>query len=92
MLRTNGEWLDNISLVEFLSDVGRVVRVNRMLSRQSVKSRMASDKGISFAEFTYQLLQSYDFWWLWKEEGCRVQVGRNPTFSFPPDIMLNIYE
>lgn len=75
ILRTNGEWLDNLSLVEFLSSVGRVVRVNQMLSRQSVKSRMESEKGISFAEFTYQLLQSYDFWWLWREEGCRVQVG-----------------
>ncbi|KAF8416796.1 hypothetical protein BGX38DRAFT_1179254, partial [Terfezia claveryi] len=74
ILRTNGEWLDNLSLVEFLSGVGRVVRVNQMLSRQSVKSRMASEKGLSFAEFTYQLLQSYDFWWLWREEGCRVQV------------------
>ncbi|KAF8428784.1 hypothetical protein EV426DRAFT_558039 [Tirmania nivea] len=81
ILRTNGEWLDNLNLVEFLSGVGRVVRVNQMLSRQSVKSRMASEKGISFAEFTYQLLQSYDFWWLWREEGCRVQIGGNDQYG-----------
>ena len=74
-LRTNGEWLDGLGLIEFLSTVGRVVRVPQMLARQSVKTRMTNQTGINFAEFTYQLLQSFDFWWLWKYADCRLQVA-----------------
>ncbi|KAJ3199067.1 tyrosyl-tRNA synthetase, partial [Entophlyctis luteolus] len=46
-----------------------------MLARESVKARMDTPHGISFVEFSYQLLQAYDFWWLWKNEGVTVQIG-----------------
>jgi hypothetical protein len=73
-LVANEEWLGSLGLVEFLSTVGRHVRVGQMLARESVKARMESAQGINYAEFTYQLLQSYDFWWLNKNKGCRLQV------------------
>jgi tyrosyl-tRNA synthetase len=73
-LVTNAEWLDSLGLVEFLGTVGRHVRVGQMLARESVKARMESAQGINYAEFTYQLLQSYDFWYLHKTKGCRLQV------------------
>lgn len=82
-LRTNGEWLDRLGLVEFLRTVGRVVRIPQMLARQSVKTRMTNQVGISFAEFTYQLLQSFDYWWLWKYADCRLQVATSIWNSFP---------
>jgi len=73
-LMTNGEWLDKLGVVEFLSTVGKHVRVGQMLARESVKARMESAQGINYAEFTYQLLQSYDFWHLHRVKGCRLQV------------------
>jgi tyrosyl-tRNA synthetase len=73
-LLSNGEWLDNLGLVEFLATVGRNIRVGQMLARESVKARMESKEGINYAEFTYQLLQSYDFWHLFKTKNCRLQV------------------
>lgn len=73
-LVTNGEWLDGLGMVEFLSTIGRHVRVGQMLARESVKARMESAQGINYAEFTYQLLQSYDFWHLHRTKGCRLQV------------------
>ncbi|KAA8913019.1 putative tyrosyl-tRNA synthetase mitochondrial precursor [Sphaerosporella brunnea] len=80
-LVTNGDWLEGLGLVEFLSTVGRHVRVGQMLARESVKARMESAQGINYAEFTYQLLQSYDFWWLNKHKGCRLQVGGNDQYG-----------
>ncbi|KAF8475803.1 hypothetical protein BDZ91DRAFT_710352 [Kalaharituber pfeilii] len=80
-LRTNAEWLEGLGLIEFLSGVGRHIRVQQMLARQSVKARMDSQKGINFAEFTYQLLQSYDFWHLYRNAGCRVQIGGNDQYG-----------
>ena len=74
-LMTNGEWLDGLGLVEFLSVIGRHVRVGQMLARDVVKARMESAQGINYAEFTYQLLQSYDFWHLHKSKDCRLQVS-----------------
>ncbi|KAI5808537.1 hypothetical protein DFH27DRAFT_606826 [Peziza echinospora] len=80
-LRTNGEWLDGLGLVHFLANIGRHIRVQQMLARQSVKTRMDTQKGINFAEFTYQLLQSYDFWHLHKTAGCRLQIGGNDQYG-----------
>jgi len=80
-LLTNGEWLDKLGLVEFLATVGRHVRVGQMLARESVKARMESTLGINYAEFTYQLLQSYDFWHLHQTKGCRLQVGGNDQYG-----------
>lgn len=71
---TNSDWLEGLGLIEFLGKVGRHVRVGPMLARDSVKGRMSSAKGINFAEFTYQLLQSYDFWHLYQSKNCRIQV------------------
>ncbi|RUP49362.1 putative tyrosine-tRNA ligase [Jimgerdemannia flammicorona] len=71
----NADWMRDMSALEFLSDVGRFARVGTMLARESVKSRMDSAHGISFTEFSYQLLQAYDFWHLYHVHGCRIQLG-----------------
>ncbi len=71
----NGDWLRQVSLIEFLRDVGKHFSVNTMLSRESVRSRMDRDSGISFTEFSYQLLQAYDFLRLFEERNCTFQMG-----------------
>ncbi|KAJ3177167.1 tyrosyl-tRNA synthetase [Geranomyces variabilis] len=71
----NLTWFENLSLLSFLSDAGRLARVSIMLARDSVRTRLDSPEGISFTEFSYQLLQAYDFWHLYRTEGCRVQIG-----------------
>jgi tyrosyl-tRNA synthetase len=69
----NADWLSQLSLLDFLRDVGKQFTVNVMLSKDSVKSRM--DRGISFTEFSYMLLQAYDFWHLYQQENCVLQTG-----------------
>jgi tyrosyl-tRNA synthetase len=69
----NADWLRPLGLMEFLRDCGKHFTVNYMLAKDSVKNRMES--GISFTEFTYQLVQAYDFWWLLKQHGCELQMG-----------------
>jgi tyrosyl-tRNA synthetase len=69
----NADWLRPLGLMEFLRDCGKHFTVNYMLAKDSVKNRM--ETGISFTEFTYQLVQAYDFWWLLKEHGCELQMG-----------------
>ncbi|KAG0254775.1 tyrosyl-tRNA synthetase [Actinomortierella ambigua] len=71
----NKTWFGPMSALEFLGEVGRFARVGTMLARDSVKSRLESPQGISFTEFSYQLLQAYDFWHLYHTEGCRIQIG-----------------
>eukprot|EP00871_Galdieria_phlegrea_P004254 jgi/Galph1/482/GphlegSOOS_G5167.1 len=71
----NDDWLGRISFLEFLRDVGKYVRVGTMLGRESVRVRMESEDGISFTEFSYQLLQAYDFVHLFKNYGVRLQAG-----------------
>ncbi len=71
----NADWLRKVSLIEFLRDVGKHFSVNTMLSRESVRSRMDRDSGISFTEFSYQLLQAYDFLRLFEEQNCTFQMG-----------------
>ncbi|KAI5451869.1 tyrosyl-tRNA synthetase [Naganishia albida] len=71
----NHTWTVGVSLLDFLRDVGKFAKVNTMLSRESVKNRLASEQGISFTEFSYQLLQAFDFRHLYERYGCRVQVG-----------------
>lgn len=71
----NKTWFGKLSALEFLGDIGRYARVGTMIARDSVKSRLESPQGISFTEFSYQLLQAYDFWHLYHEDGCRIQVG-----------------
>lgn len=76
LILNNHDWFGGVSLLDFLRDVGKFARVGVMLSRDSVRSRMAADaEGLSFTEFTYQLLQGYDFVHLARSHGVRVQVG-----------------
>jgi len=70
----NYDWYKNMSAIDLLRDVGMHFRVNTMLSRDSVKSRLDSD-GLTFTEFSYQLLQGYDFMHLYENENCRLQIG-----------------
>jgi tyrosyl-tRNA synthetase len=72
-VRNNADWLRPLGLMEFLRDVGKHFTVNYMLAKDSVKGRM--EAGISFTEFSYQLIQAYDFWHLWKTERCELQMG-----------------
>ena len=69
----NAEWLADLNYIEFLRDIGRHFSVNRMLTFESYKQRM--ENGLSFIEFNYQLLQSFDFLRLYQTRGCRLQIG-----------------
>lgn len=71
----NYDWLGGYTFLNFLRDVGRHFRVNVMLTKEMVKARLDSDEGISFTEFSYQLLQSYDFYHLYKNEKVELQLG-----------------
>jgi tyrosyl-tRNA synthetase len=73
IIENNADWLLGLNYIEFLRDIGRHFSVNRMLSFESYKMRM--EKGLSFLEFNYQLLQSYDFLVLFRMHGCKLQMG-----------------
>ncbi len=75
----NGEWLTKLKYIDFLRDIGRHFSVNRMLSFECFKSRM--EKGLSFLEFNYMIMQSYDFLVLSREHGCKLQLGGNDQWS-----------
>ena len=72
-LRNNAEWLRPLGLMDFLRDVGKHFTLSYMLQKEAVKSRM--EAGISFTEFSYMLVQAYDFWYLWRKERCELQMG-----------------
>ncbi|HXW97051.1 MAG TPA: tyrosine--tRNA ligase, partial [Gemmatimonadales bacterium] len=72
-IRNNAEWLRPLGLMEFLRDCGKHFTLNYMLQKESVKSRM--ETGISYTEFSYMLVQAYDFWHLWRTERCELQMG-----------------
>ncbi|KDR75867.1 hypothetical protein GALMADRAFT_248598 [Galerina marginata CBS 339.88] len=72
---SNLDWHGSFNLLEFLQKVGVHARVNTMLNRESVRTRLSSHKGLSFTEFTYQLLQAYDFYYLHTHFGCTIQIG-----------------
>ena len=69
----NIDWFKDMTVLQFIRDVGKHITVNYMMSKDSVKNRL--EGGMSFTEFTYQLVQGYDFYHLWKEENCLVQMG-----------------
>ncbi|MBC8041397.1 MAG: tyrosine--tRNA ligase [Opitutaceae bacterium] len=71
----NADWIAPFSFLDFLRDVGKHFSLNIMLAKDSVKSRMEGDGGISYTEFSYQLLQAYDFYHLRKTFGCELQIG-----------------
>ncbi|KAG9141403.1 hypothetical protein Leryth_001850 [Lithospermum erythrorhizon] len=75
VILNNYDWWKDVRLLDFLKDVGRFARVGIMVSKESVKKRLGSEQGMSFTEFTYQLLQGYDFVHLYREEGVNVQIG-----------------
>ena len=76
-LVNNYDWMKGISLIDFVRDVGKHITVNYMMAKDSVKKRLGSDSqaGMSFTEFTYQLFQGYDFYHLYKEKNCVLQMG-----------------
>jgi tyrosyl-tRNA synthetase len=71
----NADWLLSLNLVDFLRDTGKHFTVNTMINKESVRARLEREDGISFTEFSYMLLQSYDFLHLYEAEGCRLQTG-----------------
>ena len=77
ILVNNYDWMKNYSFLQFIRDVGKHLTVNYMMAKDSVKKRLATnaDHGMSFTEFSYQLLQGYDFLYLYEHEGCRLQMG-----------------
>lgn len=75
LILNNFDWWNSFSLLHFLRDVGKYARVGTMMSKESVRRRLNSDEGMSFTEFTYQLLQGYDFVHLYKNEGVSIQIG-----------------
>ncbi len=74
-LVNNYDWTRDVTLLEFLRDAGKHITVNQMVAKDSIRSRMTSDAGISFTEFSYMLLQAFDFWWLHENRGCSLQIG-----------------
>ncbi len=77
ILVNNYDWMKEFSFLNFIRDVGKHITVNYMMAKDSVKKRLAAnaDHGMSFTEFSYQLLQGYDYLHLYQEEGCRLQMG-----------------
>jgi len=73
----NYDWMKEFSFLEFIRDVGKHITVNYMMAKDSVKKRLSGEsrEGLSFTEFTYQLVQGYDFYHLYKEKNCRLQMG-----------------
>lgn len=69
----NYDWFKEFGFLEFIRDVGKHITINYMMAKDSVQNRLES--GLSFTEFTYQLVQGYDFYWLYKNKGCRLQMG-----------------
>ncbi len=71
----NYDWFKNFNFLAFIRDVGKHITVNYMMAKDSVKRRLEGDNGLSFTEFTYQLVQGYDFYYLWKNHGIKIQMG-----------------
>ncbi|WP_143961056.1 tyrosine--tRNA ligase [Litoribacter populi] len=74
-LVNNYDWMSKFSFLEFIRDIGKHITVNYMMSKDSVKRRLEEGNGLSFTEFSYQLIQGYDFLHLYKEKNCSVQLG-----------------
>jgi tyrosyl-tRNA synthetase len=71
----NYDWFKDMGFLEFIRDIGKHLTVNYMMAKDSVKKRIEGETGISFTEFTYQLIQGYDFYWLYKNKNCKLQMG-----------------
>lgn len=77
----NYDWFSKMSVVEFLRDVGKQFRIGAMMGKESVRSRFNSEEGMSFTEFSYQLLQGYDFAYLYKRENVILQIGGSDQYG-----------
>lgn len=74
-LVNNYDWFKGIGFIDFLRDTGKHITVNYMMAKDSVKKRIEGDTGISYTEFAYQLMQGYDFYWLYSQKNCKLQMG-----------------
>jgi tyrosyl-tRNA synthetase len=74
-LVNNYDWFKEFSFLDFIRDAGKHITVNYMMAKDSVKNRINGDTGMSFTEFSYQLIQGYDFYHLWKDRNCKIQMG-----------------
>jgi tyrosyl-tRNA synthetase len=74
-MANNYDWFKDFTFLNFIKEVGKYITVNYMMSKDSVRKRLEGDNGMSFTEFTYQLVQGYDFYWLNKNKGCKLQMG-----------------
>jgi len=74
-LLNNYDWFKNISFLDFIREAGKHITVNYMMAKDSVKKRLEGENGMSFTEFTYQLVQGYDFYWLYQHKNCKLQMG-----------------
>ncbi len=74
-MANNYDWFKPISFIEFLRDTGKHISINYMMAKDSVKNRIESEVGLSYTEFAYQLMQGYDFFWLYENKNCKLQMG-----------------
>ncbi|MBX7066050.1 MAG: tyrosine--tRNA ligase [Parachlamydiales bacterium] len=81
VILNNNDWLGKFSLVDFLRDVGKHFRIGPMMAKEMVRTRLQSEEGMSFTEFSYQLLQGYDFYHLCKEHGVTLQMGASDQWG-----------
>jgi len=77
----NYDWFKNFNFLDFLRDVGKHLTVNYMMAKDSVKKRLENESGISFTEFSYQLVQGYDFYWLYSHKNCKIQMGASDQWG-----------
>ena len=77
ILVNNYDWMKDYNFLDFIRDIGKCITVNYMMAKESVKKRLSGEagQGMSFTEFSYQLLQGYDYLWLYRNKGCRLQLG-----------------
>jgi tyrosyl-tRNA synthetase len=81
VMTNNADWTRGVGFLEFLRDTGKYLTINYMMAKDSVKSRLEGESGISYTEFSYMLLQAFDFVMLSKSHGCRLQVGGNDQYG-----------
>jgi tyrosyl-tRNA synthetase len=74
-MANNFDWFKDFTFLDFIRDAGKHITVNYMMAKDSVKKRLESEAGMSFTEFTYQLIQGYDFYYLFKNKNCKIQFG-----------------
>ena len=74
-MANNYDWFKEISFLDFIRNTGKHITVNYMMAKDSVKKRLEGEAGMSFTEFTYQLVQGYDFYWLYQNKNCKLQMG-----------------